>query len=103
MYLRTRTRAVISVVCFLGAIYFWLLGEERAAREVETRRAARTNAAVPLLSAPTHVAAAQAQAQPQPRQMGFIETNGPVPYRVSNTRLPLDELIRSDAAVLLRN
>ena len=98
MYLRTRTWAILSLICFLAAFYFWRLGEERSAREQEARRAAQTNAIIPLLSAQTNVAA-----QVKPRAVGFVETNGPVPYRVSNTRLPIDELIRSDAAVLLRN
>src|SRR6185436_16240219 len=38
-----------------------------------------------------------------PVAVGFVETNGPVKYRLRNTMLPLDELMRSDAAVLLRN
>ena len=98
MYLRTRTWAIISVVCFLGAIYFWQRGEERAAREQEARRAAKTNAVVPLLSAQSNTTV-----QAQPVAVGFVETNGPVKYRLRNTTLPLDELMRSDAAVLLRN
>lgn len=98
MYLRTRTWAIISIVCFLAAFYFWRLGEERAARDQEAIRAAKTNAVVPLLSTQANMAA-----KPPPVAVGFVETNGPVKYRVSNTRLPIDELIRSDAAVLLRN
>jgi subtilisin family serine protease/subtilisin-like proprotein convertase family protein len=99
MYLRTRTWAIISLVCFLAAFYFWKLGEKRAAREQEARRVAKTNAVVPLLStqASTTLQAAQ------PVTVGFVETNGPVKYRLRNTTLPLDELMRSDAAVLLRN
>src|SRR5687768_8490128 len=102
MYLRTRTWAIISVVCFLAAFYFWQLGEKRAAREQESRRAARTNAIIPLLSTQTQMQAA-AQAQPPVVSAGVVETNGPVPYRVSNTSKSMDELIRSDEALLLRN
>jgi subtilisin-like proprotein convertase family protein/subtilisin family serine protease len=98
MYLRTRTWAIISVVCLLGAWYFWQLGEERARREQEVRRAEKTNAVVPLLSAQSNTTV-----QAPPVAVGFVETNGPVKYRLRNTTLPLDELMRSDAAVLLRN
>lgn len=100
MYLRTRTWAIISVVCLLAAIYFWRLGEDRAVREQEARHAVRTNAIMPLLSTQ---AGALAQGQPTTLGTGFVETNGPVPYRVSNTRMPMEDLVRSDAAVLLRN
>ena len=99
MYLRTRTWAIISVVCFLAAFYFWRLGEERAVRDQNAIRAAKTNAAIPLLSTQVNTTVQP----PPPVAMGFVETNGPVKYRVSNTRVPLDDLIRSDSAVLLRN
>ena len=99
MYLKTRTWAAISVVSFLAAIYFWRLGNDRAARQAQPAPPAQTNAHYPLLS--TRAPAATAQAAP--RAAGFIDTNAPFKYRLRNTDKSIAELTRSDAAVLLRN
>jgi subtilisin-like proprotein convertase family protein len=105
MYLKTRTWFLLSLVCFLGAVYFWRLGNERAARDkgpgstntnaspADGRRASSTNTPLPLLSADT-----TNRLKPE-----LHATNAPFPYRISNTTRTIGDLVRSDSAILLRN
>src|SRR5436190_10474468 len=101
MHLKTRTWFIISVLCFLGAAYFWRLGDQHAARNAST--APDQKAEPPKGGTPN--------ASPSPTQALNI-TNGPqssaelsnaFPYRLSNTTRSLDELMHTETAVLLEN
>src|SRR5438093_1131721 len=98
MYLKTRTWAAICVLCLIGAAWFWHLGNERAARQRQSPSATtapKTNPVVPLLSLQTN----KGSTQLAPPNSG----NAPFPYRISNTTRKIEDLIRSDSAILLRN
>src|SRR4051812_7285827 len=108
MRLKTRTWVIISLLCFVGAVYFWRLGDEKAARD-------RKNG--PQKAGPSNVTTRVSQAAPRapfsisrvpPSNPGkpessVISTNRPFPYRLSNSTKGIDELVRSDDAILLRN
>ncbi|HEV2393018.1 MAG TPA: hypothetical protein VG146_11725, partial [Verrucomicrobiae bacterium] len=98
----------ISLLCFLGAAYFWRLGDEWAAQKKAASSLSQTNrpsadpktAAPPsamtnarLLSQPDHPSSATAQSH----------ASAQVAYRLSNTTKKLDALARSDKAILLQN
>src|SRR2546421_8735201 len=120
MRLKTRTWFVISLLCFIGAWYFWRLGEEKAARaprnQPETSgpasTAQRTNlsgvgAPKPLLiersPSPLNGERAGVRGETVPSASTVPDTNSPYPYRLSNTPKGIGELTRSDSAILLRN
>lgn len=111
MQLKTRTWFLISLSCFILAGVFWHLGDERSRRDALSDQANSTAAVTaikelgagnfhhaPLLSPvpaalnPPHTNAAQA-----------ARSNPLLTNRLSNTARTLEELMRSDSAVLLRN
>src|SRR5581483_4067214 len=111
----------VSVVCILGAFYFWRLGDEWNARQGKTRpeapspESASTNAASAAARSPsifepreTVVPASTAPLAPA----SLLSTNATErptiaqlrqKYRVSNTSASLHDLARSDHAILLAN
>ena len=117
----SRFWCLISILCFVGAVWFWLKGNEEAAR----RKAQRAPAALPgpgdsqsatgqnpasgtvtgksaTVVPPAGAAQTPAAVAPPPRPSAA----GPqrrFPYRLSNTDKSLDELGRSDTAILLDN
>src|SRR5262245_55276137 len=108
MHFRTRTWFMISVLCFLGALIFWQLGERKAARDRSAReRAAGLTNSTPAGpgggggpgtgAAPTNAAAAA------PTNTAAVQKTNAFPYRLSNTTKTVNELIRSDNALLLYN
>jgi subtilisin family serine protease/subtilisin-like proprotein convertase family protein len=107
MYLKTRTWFLVSLICLLGAIYFWQLGNKRAAQQkkegsTELAPPGRTNAVVPLLSTSGTPDRLKPGLQTN-AVTGSTDTNAPFPYRISNTVRKINELVRSDSAILLRN
>src|SRR4051812_5341184 len=105
MRLKTRTWVIISLLSFIGAAYFWRLGDEKAARDRKnapqkagpsnvTTKASQTSSSNPLLISKVWQSNAATPG---------ISTNGPFPYRLSNTTRRLNDLVRSDNAILLRN
>src|ERR1043166_4590708 len=112
MQLKTRTWFLISLVCFLLAGYFWHLGNERWRKEEQRSR--QTNSvpdpgpirelgannfrhASPPLPPDEPAASAATNGTNVARSNPFL-TN-----RLSNTSRPIEELMRIDTAVLLRN
>src|SRR3954467_11171112 len=105
MHLKTRTWFIISVLCFLGAAYFWRLGDQHAARNAST---GQDQKAGPLKDGTPNDGK---NASPSPTQALNI-TNGPqssaefsnaFPYRLSNTSKSLKQLMHSETALLLEN
>jgi subtilisin-like proprotein convertase family protein len=97
MPLRTRTWFIISALCFLAAVVFWQLAGRKAARDKAAREAAATNApAGPGAPAAT-------PAVPAVATNAAAAANDPLRLRLSNTAKGVDELTRSDHALLLRN
>src|SRR4030095_12299560 len=100
MYLKPRTWIAIGILCLIGLVLFWRFGgkNDEHGRSVAT---VKTNP-VALLSLQTNKGAAvssAAQAVANPDVSGTL----PFRYRISNTTRKIDELVRSDSAILLRN
>ncbi len=111
MRLKTRHWFLLSLVLFGAAAWFWHLGDQRVARRpsaVATNAVSATNAATgqPFRLQVTNYLA-DASVLPLLATVTTNVPNGPpaglVAYRLSNTKLPLNELARSDRALLLRN
>lgn len=95
MPLRTRTWFIISALCFLVAAIFWQLAERKAARDKAARESTTATTNAPAASGAAAVPAAATNAA--------LATNDPLRLRLSNTARTVDELSRSDRALLLRN
>ncbi|HYE30451.1 MAG TPA: S8 family serine peptidase [Methylomirabilota bacterium] len=98
MRFSTRTWALLSVMLFIGAIFFWLKGNEVSSQRQLTRPEGSNavEALVPARSNATSVApasAALAQVTPDPK----------FPHRLRNTAEPVSELAQRDSALLLAN
>ena len=104
----------MSVACFLGALFFWRLGDEWSAKASRERRRpttiVRTNAAAHPAAAGRTVRAASTAPLPL---LGLSVSNTPAAtnatgelrlrYRLSNTTRTVGELVRDDRAILLAN
>lgn len=97
MYLKPRTWFLVSLFCFFGAVYFWRLGNERAAKKDNPTPPGKTNVVYPLLSNAGNTT------DRLKAELHTADTNAPFPYRISNTPRKIDDLVRSDSAILLRN
>ncbi|HTD67193.1 MAG TPA: S8 family serine peptidase, partial [Candidatus Limnocylindria bacterium] len=105
---RTRTWMVVSLVLIVCAGFWWRLGRsKRGAEQARTQsiQLTITNANAPSLPMAKHKKARLGNAQ-----FAVIATNPPsftvtnlLAYRLSNTKQPFEDLLRSDTAVLLRN
>src|SRR4030095_5354037 len=116
MHLRTRTCFIISVLCFVGAVVFWQLAEQKAARDAGERPQP-----APLSNAPNQLNLSVPPGTPAPTNAIVGVSPGPGPaatvagttnaprindltrHRIANTARPLADLQRSDSALLLRN
>ena len=130
MHLRPRTWFLISLLLFAAAAWFWHLGNKRMAQEAS--RPPSSSVAQPDLSLKSVASARPPQRRspsvvaPQPQgtaPSSVSPTTQPAsdpraaaaaaeaealakslyPHRLNNTRKGLDELARSDTALLLRN
>ena len=117
--MKPRTWSLISLACFLAAIFFWLLGNRRAQHSqplpatnpptgTSVTGLARPPEPVRLLSAlPGRPAGGATPANPGARNPATPEEPLPVdpkfPRRLRNTAKPVNDLLRSDTALLLRN
>ena len=106
MQLRTRTWVLLSLLCFVGAAIFWELGNERLAQR---RKAASETMLAPDRSSnqaqSTPLSPAQnaaPDATPSARSP-VVPVNPLLRLRLSNTPQSLEQLMRSDSALLLRN
>src|SRR4051812_15712608 len=118
MHLKTRTWVLISVLCFILAGYFWHLGNERWRRDMrshpESPGTATSNLA-PHVSRPTpdsvpikELGTANFHHSSPPllaptNATNVARSNPLLTNRLSNTSVPLKDLMRNDNAVLLRN
>jgi len=93
MYLKRRVWIAIGILCLIGVL-FWRFGGNQGHNGTGPVATVKTNP-VALLSLETNKGANQAVAN------GVATL--PFPYRISNTTRKIDELIRSDSAILLRN
>jgi len=117
MQLRTRTWIAISLGCFLAAYLFWQLAGslERRDNASAARKRAEAAGQPPSAGEPgtgpqSSAASAPTNGVPLPASVpaASAATNSaarkePFPYRVSNTPKSVNELGRSDQAILLRN
>src|SRR5688500_12157368 len=108
MQLRTRTWCLISLACFVGAAYFWRLGNEYGARPARPTDPVQTPASPATAVSPSGnsgsppangstPAAAPTPGQTNAAQSSFLQ------HRLSNTGKTLDELSRTETAILLMN
>jgi subtilisin family serine protease/subtilisin-like proprotein convertase family protein len=116
MFMRRRPLfwLAISVLCFIGAMYFWRLGnrwalEEKAAPPKNTtNRASAAGVAAGRVAggrtAPFHLLSEPGVLGSLPNLVsGFTNPPSRFANRLSNTTRPLGELVRSDSALLLEN
>src|SRR5256885_811863 len=103
---------LVSLMCFLGAVYFWRLGEQWAA---EKKAAPASPGRAKPEAAPAHPPLGQLRSAPIPLlsagnlnawpETPPVKTNhsGRFKYRLSNSTSTVGQLARSDSAVLLEN
>src|ERR1041385_7871307 len=107
MQLRTRTWVLLSLLCFVGAAVFWKLGNERMAQRQKATseagpapgRSSNQAQSTPPLPPAQNAGPAAAPSARSP----VVPANPLLRLRLSNTAQPLDQLMRSDSALLLRN
>jgi subtilisin-like proprotein convertase family protein len=99
---------VLSLLCFAGAVYFWKLGDDWAAR----KKAAPTSTTpeVPAQPAPSQSATSpRAASQAAPLQVSTskalarLTNSSALTHRVSNTTNSVGKLNRIDTAIILEN
>jgi hypothetical protein len=109
---RFPTRLVLSVLCFVAAIYFWRLGARWTANyahpaPTQIASAKPSPLAKPtgfkLLSPSANLPSIQQSTTPSPQSVSSHVLKEPLAYRLSNTSQSLSNLIRSDHAILLEN
>ncbi|HTL16376.1 MAG TPA: hypothetical protein VL793_04020, partial [Patescibacteria group bacterium] len=107
----------LSMLCFLAALYFWHLGDQWAAQKQGASPTANTNQVQPAETAAKPNAQVWPLHKPQPLLSeaaghvnsppvrGAKKTNeiSQTAHRLSNTTLPLTQLIHKDKALLLQN
>src|SRR6185436_630264 len=101
MQLKTRTWFIISVLCFLGAAYFWRLGDEHNARNAspgQNQRAEPPKGGTPNDGKNAGQSATQALSITNGPQSS-AEASNAFPYRLSNTRKSLEQLMQSETAL----
>src|SRR5579859_365833 len=104
---------VVSLLCFLGAVYFWRLGDEWAAEKSSPPSSRPSNQNPPVappaskpvtkaVSAPLELLsnAGHVNAWPTPAKTNRVSR---LKYRLNNTTNSVGELARNDRAILLQN
>src|SRR5258705_3486953 len=102
MYLKRRVWIALGILCLVGAILFFRFERKQPFR---VTTASKTNP-VPLLSLQAKRGSSTAANPNQPAASPDVsgkDTNAPFPYRISNTTRKIDEVVRSDSAILLRH
>src|SRR5437763_10547210 len=119
--MRSRFWYLVSILCFLAAVWFWLKGNEEAVRRKAQRAAAGaqppgTPGTAPNGPVPGGASSGAGIGNPPVPAPGSTQGTGNAsppgrppgpqgrfPYRLSNTEQPLSKLGRSDTAILLDN
>ncbi len=103
--------AALSALCFLGAWYFWRLGDEWAAKKAQSSRPQTTEttdvprrpaASLPLLSS-TVVGSLNVPPVSSTQSNHVLRVVNPRELRLRNTTADLETLQRSPTAILLEN
>src|SRR6185437_8308176 len=107
--------AAVSVACFIGAVYFWRLGDKWQAQKPVPVAPAASNAPNPQINPTTqnlrteykwvkHASTAPiAELNPAKTNSPVVKRTNGFPYRLSNTTKTLGELQRDGHAILLEN
>src|SRR5437879_2041845 len=122
MRLNSRFWYLLSVLCFVAAVWFWLKGDEERARRKAGWGTAAAQRAGPLTGSKGQAPAGGTNPGGPPGKAGSVAggnqatggvgpgakqsatgRQGRFPYRLSNTEQPLSKLGRSDTAILLDN
>lgn len=107
---------LLSMLCFLGAFYFWRLGDRWAAEKkaaptpAPTSRVESAPAAAPAVAAPAPLVIpvqdrSEAGNLNVPATTASVKTNkaSRLAYRLRNTEIPMRQLIHRPSAILLEN
>jgi subtilisin family serine protease/subtilisin-like proprotein convertase family protein len=104
---RPLTWLLLSVACFLGALYFWRLGNETQANKQTTTHAAARHADTTLgqfvRSASTRPLAQLSRPESTNAASAGRAQNASSKYRLSNTSKTVGQLARSDWGIVLEN
>ncbi len=112
MRLRPLLWLLVSVACFLGAAYFWHLGNQWKANKAGANAAEKSPALapqtpgkpVPSQTTVTHASTAPVQLfASTDTNAATSAVNSQLQYRLSNTRKTVGQLERDDQAILLAN
>src|SRR5438270_2768844 len=91
----------VSMLCFIGAVYFWRLGDYWAAQKVAVPKNSSTNElnpqahqTKPLTQVPAGAMRLLSQAGLSPASSGANGSNQPLPtaYRIGNTKASAGDL-----------
>src|SRR6185503_9171732 len=109
MHLQTRTWVIISVLCFLAAAFFWQLGEFLDARAKARAQNQATNGSAGATQPANATSGPTSGAAPASatvtNKTNSLNALGKELYKhqLTNTWRSLDDLVRADEALLLRN
>ncbi|HEV2210049.1 MAG TPA: LamG-like jellyroll fold domain-containing protein [Verrucomicrobiae bacterium] len=100
----------VSMLCFIGAVYFWRLGDQWAAEKAASRTRAQHPKQEPAQAKPASHHAQPFALLSQPGAPNFTDTtstNAPragwLKHRLSNTSQKVSALVRNNHAILLEN
>src|SRR5438105_15966715 len=103
--MRTRNWFALSLLLFIAAALCWRLAEDRV-KEAHKATAEKSAPKVPKLisvpTAPKSKIRSSVAAEPGFKQQPVLPEDKFAPYRLRNTAKSLDQLMRSDSALLLR-
>src|SRR6185503_2603090 len=110
MRMRSRTWFLLSLMLFIAAAFFWRLGEERVASRQNAKQKISTvikkeTPATREVSVVPAVSSKKLLIDSATNSAVANSTNAQVPYphRLQNTSQTIDQLVRNDSAILLRN
>ncbi len=94
---------VVSLLCFVAAIYFWQWGERRAGRTTvpPPEPPASAPGASSSATGDFHLVSQPAALTPTVQAVKFQDPA--FPYRLRNTPVPMGELMRTETGLLLEN
>src|SRR6266566_6960802 len=98
---RPFTWLLVSVFCFVAAVYFWRLGDQWAAKKTLAPSTQPTNQPGPVVAPPKATSSLTPHASSVTHHASRITPQ--FPHRLSNTTKTIGQLARSDRAILLEN
>src|SRR5437764_15203912 len=109
---RPFTWLLLSLLFFVAAAFFWRLGDEWEAKKAAPASSQATNQSLPLKPAakpsafdtPIHLLALPGNLNtPAASPSAILDHTNRFAHRLSNTTKTLEQLIRSDKAIILQN